>query len=262
LQKKKIDLGVLHREINSPHPNHVMGRPSNYTNLVKPVLDIPEDQFTIPKGDLISHDIIAQIIKLWQWEEQQLSARNKRRGREYFVYISGMNNKHSHQYNWPCPEDIMNASTLNVLAHYSGQKSVGHFSYIKCSLMNTQIPIMEYYDSSMYDGKHRSTKSIKDGKGINVMKDLEIYLNKICNGRNGNAFKSKKIAVTDIPRQTNDCDCGVFAVFFMDCARRRIKIKCNMTDEEVQLYRDTMSSYRRQGAHLINQSKKDVVEID
>jgi len=40
--------------------------------------------------------------------------------------------------------------------------------------------------------------------------------------------------IKDGPKQSNDKDCGVFAIFFVDCARSGVTIKPHLSDQEIK----------------------------
>jgi len=43
--------------------------------------------------------------------------------------------------------------------------------------------------------------------------------------------------IKDGPKQSNDKDCGVFAIFFVDCSRSGFTIKPRLSDQGIQNYR-------------------------
>lgn len=144
--------------------------------------------------------------------------------------------------------------------------------YCLCMVDLSVAPHLVRYtilDSSRYDNSTRSDRV--NGKFTTILKDVQKILQTVAPERVSKEttfHEWKRKEPRGIATQSNDVDCGVFTLFYLDCIRRGVAIKDSLTDADIIAYRSYLEQqYRflfvlRQQTHIRDLLEHGKVEAD
>jgi len=171
---------------------------------------------------------IDSIFYQWQFENDEKCAQDKRHKRQYFIRISNIDAIPTNS-NFPSPTDLVfGASCLHIII-LIGSK---HYAYVKVGMLGCA---MEYWDSNQYDNR-RTTKNAAKRNGEVIMEKIESFLN-VEGAKNTKSIEYYKKVIEKRATQFNDIDCGVFALFYVECCVNEIVVKPSLSNEEIENYR-------------------------
>ena len=192
------------------------GRPYNCDTLLNKI------SMGITQERLETHSVISSVMKWFRFESEKRFNENKRRKREACVCTGDVFNPDEPWQGLPPKLDLLNFSVIHFVI--CNKK---HFIYVRADRFEVR-----YTDSAMYQDNLRSN-SKKTSQLI-----MEKVVEKIQGISEGMYFLATNYAeIKDGPKQSNDKDCGVFAIFFVDCSRSGFTIKPRLSDQGIQNHR-------------------------
>jgi hypothetical protein len=199
-----------------------------------------------PVDGKISTHQITDVFKVWREEDSLQHVRDHRFKRQCFVVICNPKNKEETVYDMPdTDEELQHFSDIHAIV-LIGNK---HYCYVHAR---------PHYDKvTIYDSGRRSTRTREkwnDGLSREHEEAMDVVLDKICqlNKKDKSQYQRN---VAETPKQDNDIDCGVFALFFADCVRKSMVVKPDLSQEEVMNYRGRIHYYL--AVQLKTRSKKE-----
>ena len=175
---------------------------------------------------------IGDVFKVWREEDRLQHARDHRFKRQCFVLICNPKNLET-VYDMPATdEELQQFSDIHAIV-LMGNK---HYCYVHVRPHND--------NATIYDSGRRSTRTREKSNELSRehKEAMDVVLNKICelNKKDKSQYQRN---VAETPKQDNDVDCGVFALFFADCVRKSMVVKPYLSQEEVKNYRGRIGYY-------------------
>ncbi len=121
--------------------------------------------------------------------------------------------------------------------------------YCLCVVDLSIAPLLVKYtilDSSRYDGATRSGG--RKSKVSTIINEVQLLLKSAAPNRvteETKILERKWKEPRGIAAQSNDKDCGVFVLFYVDCIRRGFQIKDSLTDGNITAYRSYLEQQYR-----------------
>lgn len=177
---------------------------------------------------------ITDVFKVWREEDSIQHIRDHRFKRQCFVLICKPKNKEETVYDMPdTVEELQQFSDIHAIV-LIGNK---HYCYVHVRPHLDKI--------TLYDSGRRSTRTReKRNEGLSREHEeaMDVVLDKICQfSKKEKSQYQKNVAKT--PKQDNDIDCGMYALFFADCIRKSMVVKPNLSREDVENYRGRINYY-------------------
>lgn len=199
-----------------------------------------EDEVEELEGKLEWIDHIGIAMESFQFQNMKDFRDDKRKKKEAFVTYSV---KSDYWKGLREEGEMLRYSSIHIVI-----LNVRHYVYVHVKRNGGVF----YYDSSRYK---QSRSNANANKVIDKIKSrLDIYLYK--DRKNCKVIQDGKVIqddrndevvmIQDLPMQSNDVDCGVFALFFVDCIRNGFAIKPHLSDGEIKNYRGVIKRYLRE----------------
>ena len=231
---KDISASTLKRHLNGGVTYTGMsGRPFQCDALLKD--DSNENEL---KGKINLSDICS-IFKQWQYETDKRLQENGKLRHDYFVtaVIESTSNYKTALFSDIIKNDLQKPTRWIHIAALLGVRSNKHYCYM---WLNYEARLIRYHDSSHYDLKRRAAKKEDSAtKQKCIIKIVRKWIETI----SGEKFNFlEETVVENLPRQNNNVDCGVYLLFYADCTRNKLKIKGELSTDEIANYRSRLGS--------------------
>ena len=233
-KKHGIPISTLHRAVNNNKTdNNRRGRKHNCDALL---VHQSDEKVVVPMTTFAIEDAICT----WQNEKRGEHAMNPRLKREIFVMLKSEN-----KYMWPRNAGQLNGDEVIHIILHMGR----HYAYV-----NANGPVLNYYDSGNAATTTRNKK--RNSNADTMMREVGEQLNK----NTKKQFQYLNI-VKESPKQTNDLDCGVFALFFMECNMHGYTIKQQLTNNEISNYMGRLKLIEKREGIIFDYKAKNRLKL-
>jgi len=144
--------------------------------------------------------IIQDVMHVWKHEFDEEHAQRRRKKLELFVMLSAIN-----KYAWPKSVVLKGNEQVHIILHMGR-----HIAYVYIDLLQQ---FSEYHDSGNAQASTRSGGS----HGVGIMETIEMLITKTTTTKKAQLgiYAQGRITpyIVETPKQDNDIDCGVFALW-------------------------------------------------